>query len=75
VFSFLEWPEQHDVTFKEVIYTGLIILLCLIIKLTKLSAETLIELNGSVIAFIFIVVIPVSLHIKCVYFTERHEKW
>lgn len=74
----MEWPDPVDVSFREVVYTGLVILLCLIIKLTSLTVDTLIELNGSVISFIFITVIPVGLHLKCVYFTapgETHQQW
>lgn len=37
LFSALSWPEPADVTFKEVIYVGCIILLCLIIKLTNIK--------------------------------------
>lgn len=70
----MEYVETSDVSFKEVIYAGIVILICLIVKLTSISAETLIELNGSVISFIFIVIIPVGIHVKCVYFTPRNKK-
>ena len=59
-------------------YVGVTILVCLVIKLTSLSAEVLIELNGSIISFIFVYIIPIGLHVKCVYLTkdhERHHKW
>lgn len=34
----------------------------------------IIELNGSIISFFFIYVIPVGLHVKCVYFTKAEER-
>ena len=61
-------------TFKEVIYVGATILVCLVIRLTNVSAEILIELNGSIVSFFFIYVIPISIHLKCVYFSSSEER-
>ena len=73
-FSIFHWPESEDVTFKEVLYVGATILISLIIRLTKIRAEILIELNGSIVSFFFIYVIPIGLHLKCVYFSTPEER-
>ena len=53
-------------------YVGITIFVSLIIKLTNLSADIIIELNGSIISFIFVYFIPIGLHIKCVYFPNAY---
>ena len=61
-------------TFKEVVYVAATILISLIIRLTEVRAEVLIELNGSIVSFFFIYVIPIGLHLKCVYFSTPEER-
>ena len=50
------------------------IFISLIIRLTQIKAEILIEINGSIVSFFFIYVIPIGLHIKCVYFSTPEER-
>lgn len=50
------------------------IFISLIIRLTKIKAEILIEINGSIVSFFFIYVIPIGLHLKCVYFSSAEER-
>ena len=48
-------------------------ILCLGIWVSKIKITTLVELNGSVIGFLYIFLIPIAVHIKCVYFTKHDE--
>ena len=63
---------------KEILYVGVNIGICLLFKLIGINVDILVELNGSVLGFLFAYLIPVSIHIKCKYFTkaeDRHYKW
>jgi hypothetical protein len=57
-----------------VVYVAATIFISLIIRLTKIKAEILIEINGSIVSFFFIYVIPIGLHLKCVYFSSAEER-
>mgnify|MGYP003683618177 CR=1 FL=1 len=48
--------------------------ICLGLELAGITVELIIDINGAVISFFFIYVIPISLHIKCVYFTSEEER-
>lgn len=39
----------------------------------QISIETVIKLNGSVIGFFAIFLLPFVIHVKCVYFSEDNE--
>lgn len=47
---------------------GVFILIALIIKLTNISVETLINVCGSIVSFVFVNITPIGLHVKCIYF-------
>ena len=50
------------------------ILVSLGITLTGITVEIIIDINGAIVSFFFIYVIPISLHLKCVYFTPGNRK-
>ena len=43
------------------------------IYITKVKIATIIELNGSVIGFCYVLLFPIIIHLKCVYFNKRDE--
>lgn len=47
------------------------IFISLVIRLTEVKASIIIELNGSIVSFFFIYLIPIGLHLKCVYFSKK----
>ena len=44
--------------------------ICLIIGVFKVSITDIININGSVIGFLFIYFMPALLHVKCMYFSK-----
>ena len=70
-YSIMNYPENNRVTIKDIICVFVIITVCLLIKLTNVSITVIIELNGAIVSFFFIYLIPIGLHIKCIYFTDR----
>ena len=44
--------------------------ICFLIGIFKISISDIIDINGAVIGFFFIYLIPVILHIKCLYFSK-----
>lgn len=52
---------------KEIVYFVLVIGICLFAKIMNLRAPTIIELNGSIICFIEIYLIPIVIHLKCIW--------
>ena len=68
--------ESDDISVNETIYVSVTILLGLVIKLTDISVDVIIEINGGIISFFFIYVVPIGLHLKCRYFSgAKHQKW
>jgi sodium-coupled neutral amino acid transporter 9 len=59
------------VNFKEVVYVAATIFISLVIRLTEIKASIIIELNGSIVSFFFLYLIPIGLHLKCVYFSNN----
>ena len=47
------------------------IIFCIFV--TKVKIATIIELNGSIIGFCYVIFFPIFLHIKCVYFNKHDE--
>jgi hypothetical protein len=39
--------------------------------LLKVSIDTLISINGSIVGNLIVIVIPICLHIKCVFFDKK----
>ena len=53
---------------KEVIYYVLMIVASTVVYILGANFQLLYSLNGSVIAFSYVLVIPVWIHLKCVWF-------
>jgi hypothetical protein len=55
---------------KDWLYIGIVILICFGVKISKISLETILALNGTFFGFFFIYMLPIGLHVKCVFFTR-----
>ena len=47
--------------------------LCYCIYVCGIKASTMIEINGSVVGFLYIFLIPIMVHIMCEYFRPHDE--
>jgi uncharacterized ion transporter superfamily protein YfcC len=54
---------------KDIAYIAVVVSVCIAIKFSELSLSTIIALNGTLLGFMFTYVLPIGLHIKCVYFS------
>lgn len=70
MFKVEEGP--HITASEFCIYLGMY-LLCYFLYSAKIKIETVIEINGSVIGFLYVSLIPIVVHLKCVYFTKHDE--
>lgn len=43
--------------------------ICLAVNFLGLSLKMILAINGTLFCFLFIYVLPISIHVKCVYFT------
>ena len=48
--------------------------LCYLLYASGLKVSTIVEINGSVIGFLYIFFIPVLVHVKCRYFSQHDEQ-
>lgn len=55
--------------YKDWIYIGVVVLICFGVKISGMSLETILALNGTIFGFFFIYLLPISLHVKCVFFS------
>lgn len=54
----------------EFIYIAAIIVICLLISILEVNIDIIIDINGAVLGFCFIYLLPSILHIKCIYFPK-----
>ena len=66
----LEESEPNKVYVSEVIYVSLIVGICFTVNYFRTNISDIIDINGAVVGFFFIYLIPAVLHIKCLYFSR-----
>lgn len=64
----IKHAEVGEIPYKEIIFSVLLIGICLVVSLTKIEVDAIIEVNGAVVGFFFIYFLPLIMHIKCVYY-------
>lgn len=65
--------KENKITVSEiVVYVGTFVI-CYILNKFEINTELIIKLNGSVIGFFYLFLIPIVIHIKCVYFSDHDE--
>lgn len=69
VFQISE-SERGKVHIGEIIYFLLIIGLCFTVGILEVNISDIIDINGAVVGFLFIYLLPAVLHIKCLYFSK-----
>ena len=69
------WTESAhgEVKATEVAYYCAIMSLVLLCGVARLPLNTIISLNGAVLSFIFIYVLPCAMHVKCLYFSHNSK--
>jgi hypothetical protein len=55
---------------SEIIYMAIAVGVCFVIGVLNVSVTDIIDINGAVIGFFFIYLMPAMLHIKCMYFSK-----
>lgn len=58
----------------EIVFTTGVVGLCAGIYFAGVSIGVLIEINGAIIGFFFIYLLPALMHGKCLYLPERFRK-
>lgn len=54
---------------QEVVYFLLMVAVCFVVGYFEVNINDIIDINGAVIGFFFIYLIPAVLHIRCLYFS------
>ena len=65
--------DSPNITIPELIVYVCTYGLAYLIYALGVKVSTIIEINGSVIGFLYVFLIPIAVHIKCVYFTKHDE--
>ena len=66
----LEESGKGRIFLTELAYYCSFFALQLVISLSKVRLGTIIQINGAVLAFCFIYLLPVLMHVRCLYFSE-----
>ena len=66
----LKESGKKQINIAEVICITGVTAICLIISVFEISIDIIIEINGAVLGFCFIYLLPSLLHIKCAYFSK-----
>jgi hypothetical protein len=56
---------QPDIKWQEVLYIIMMVLMSLIVYLSGVHLETLVIINGAIVGFTYVILIPIWLHLKC----------
>ena len=59
-----------DISLKEVIYLTFFTLTCFLIYALGIQLQSLINFAGAVVGYFYIIAIPISVHLKCVWFDK-----
>jgi hypothetical protein len=57
-------------TIRDVAYIATIVLVCIGVKFSNVSLTTILTINGTILGFACIYVLPIGLHVKCIFFTQ-----
>ena len=65
-------PEtsKRQINIWELIYIIVIVVICFIISVFEVNIDIIIDINGAILGFCFIYLLPSLLHIKCTYFPK-----
>lgn len=55
-------------TWKDIVYILVTVSISLAINLSDLSITTILSINGTIFGFLFIYLLPISIHVKCTFF-------
>lgn len=54
----------------EALYIFLVVLLAYVVYLTDVHVDTMIEINGAVLGYCNSLLLPIFLHLKCIYYNK-----
>ena len=57
-------------TLKEVVYILMFILMCFLVFVSGARLQFLINIEGAIIGYIYVMVIPIWIHLKCVWYDK-----
>lgn len=66
---------------KEILYIVIVIGISLGVFMSGINLDTIFSLNGAVLGYLYIIVLPIVVHLKCIYFDkssgfiEDDEEW
>lgn len=58
---------QHRIHWKEALFIVIVVLCSYLVYISGLHLEVMITLNGAVMGYSYIIVIPIWIHFKCVF--------
>lgn len=54
-----------NIKWQEVVYIVVMVLMALVVYLSGVHLETLVIINGAIVGFTYVILIPIWLHLKC----------
>ena len=61
--------EVHKKTnVKEIIYVLVFVLVSYLVYISGINLQALISFNGAVVGYSYVIVIPIWIHLKCVWY-------
>ena len=57
-------------TWKEVIYILVFVLVCFLVFATNARLQFLINIEGAIVGYTYVVIIPIWIHLKCVWYDK-----
>lgn len=61
---------KKEVAWHEILYIFLVVLSAFLVYLTGVHVDTMIETNGAVLGYCNSLLLPILLHLKCIYYNR-----
>ena len=69
-FQICKIDIYRDISAKEVVYLTFFTFVCLLIYISGIQLQSLINFAGAVVGYFYIIAIPIAVHFKCVWFNK-----
>ena len=80
-FQIFKVDMHAHISLKEIIYIFLVVLSAYLVFVSGINLQTIYSLNGAVLGYIYIILFPIAIHLKCVFYDrssgviEDDEEW
>lgn len=80
-FQMFKIDHGTRIDWKEIFYIATVVIASYIVYILNVHLDVMIDLNGAIIGFTYVILIPISIHFECVFknrtsgFIKDQDEW